>query len=406
MSGIPHYNLKKVMKRTMWLPMIESLETMAKRGNFSYPEDIRKAPKGMIQKAEYLAGIIKQLDPKHTDIIHAECQWLNTLAFTPKISTNILQELTAAGVPVDDSVRRTTIATMAAYAYAHLPVDAWRRLCTKAQIMQIGRNAWTTVRVNGVPEGYKINSSDETQESIKKSVCGYIFQTEGRAEQGYCSYYVDDVRDEHIFRIAMTDHPQYKKFWVKKSVFRERSFKDTTELVFRYVPSLGELSVCSDGDETFDKALCDCWRCGAFADLPDVTIEIIKKSTYHLDFIKGRSGTLDIPDGSMIKSARVILAKVENNDDRADWVTHHASRNQDINDKIVKNFIAADARPEMFSVKRIEIEFKYIDPLGAPTKFICYFTLSTSNWMSQPSDAQKYIREILEMAGIIDVRAA
>ena len=406
MSGIPHYNLKKVMKRTMWLPMIESLETMAKRGGFSYAEDLRKAPKGMIQKAEFLADVVRRLDDRQKDIIHAEFQWLNMMAFTPKITTNILRELENAGAEVDKAVKSTTVATMAAYAYAHIPVEAWRRLCTQTQIMQINKNAWTTVRVKGVPDGYAIDSSDLTQEAIKKSVCGYIYQTEGRAEQGYCSYYLDEARGEHIFRIVMTDHPQFKKFWVKKSVFRERNFRDTAELVFRYVPSLGELSVCSDGDEPFDKSLCECWRDAAFADLEGVTIEIVEKCAYNLDIIKRHSGKLDIPDGSKVKNARVILASVEDKKDRSDWTTHHASRRNDVHTKLVNEWRSGGRDPDEFIVKRLEIEFDYVDPCGAEMTLKCNFTRSSSNWMSQPSDAQKYIREILEMAGIIDVRAA
>ena len=402
MSKVPHYRTDLVIARTEFGPLVKMLKAIAERNHFQYNRELDYiTERGPKKKVTPINDALNALDKANHDIIVAEFQRLNTIAFTKQIATTILRLLDNHHIEVPVEIRNATMSGMAAWAYAMLPEPAWQQLCSLTQVAQIARNSWTTVDLHGIPEGYPIDTSDEMQERIKAAICEFISKSEGRAEAGFCGHYYDEDNNEDCFTLSMTDHPILKTIHVTKSRFRERLFKDVFQIVFRFNRTTHELHVCSDGNESYDKKLCNVWAKTLFDGVEDIEVVVQTADTYNLEFIKYRSGDLPIPEGSRITSAKVVCARTQMTTNSKKWNTWHLDGNDDLHTFLLKTWSANNIDVADMGVKRIEVDFDYLDPTGHRQKLHYYFSKSSSDYLSAPADAINYIREILVSVGVL-----
>jgi hypothetical protein len=406
MSKVQHFTLNKVIRRTDFGPIVLMLKTIAERNGFQFKRNLDWiAERGTATKITPIHDAITELDKANQNVIISEFQWLNMIAFTPQISTTILKAFDDLGLTEKEIVRSASLSDLGAWAYSYLSVQQWRDICTLAQVKQIGRNAWTTAKIRGLPDDIVPDTSEEMQVKIKEAICRTMYNREGRGERGYCSYHFDLARKEDCYRIAMTDHPALKTIWVKNSRFRQRPFRDVFEVVFRYNRKTHELYVCSDSDSGADISMCEQFCATEFAEVKDAEVVIPDRNVYHLNFIKERSGHLPVKAGSCIKRASVILARSQHTFNRKKWIMIHGDEKEDIHASLIKTWRANDTDPANVSVKRLEMEFVYEEPTGRVSSLRCYFTQSTTDFLSSPIEAQGEIREILVSAGLIDAAA-
>ena len=402
MSKVQHYRTDLVIARTEFGPIVKMMKAIAERRHFQFNHELDYISKrGPRMKVQPIMNILNELEKPNHDIIIAEFQRLNTIAFTKKMATTILRLLENHGVEIPPEIRSASISGKAAWAYAMLPEKAWHQICSLTQVAQIARNSWTTVNLLNIPEDFQIDTSDEMQERIKSGICEFISKTEGRAEAGFCGHYYDEDNNEDCFTLSMTDHPILKTIHVTKSRFRERPFKDVFQIVFRYNRTTHELHVCSDGNETFDKHLCNVWAKTIFPEADDIEIVIPNTDTYNLEFIKYRSGNLPIPEGSHIKSATVVSARTQVTTNSRKWFALHLDGHEDLHESLLNTWKANHVEPIEMSIKRIEIDFVYQDPMGERQTLRYFFSQSTSDYQSAPADAVISIRDILLDIGII-----
>jgi len=402
-TSVPHFKPQSVIFRTHIGPLHDMFDAIAARNGFVFTHGNWADRKRM--KVQPLIDSINALPKTHKDQIVTELYWLNTIAFTPKVSGAIKTALEAANVTVPEEIQKATLGDVAAWAYARIPQSAWQQICTLARIANIGKKSWTTFVLDGVDDSRPIDTTDVMQAKIKDKVCEFIFNTEGRAESGYCSHYRDESTGEECFRVDMTDFPLLKTIWVKKDLFRKRRFKDVFEVVFTYNPVTHEINIHSDGDSNFDRNLAREWVKAVFGDFEDIEVTLPATDTYKLDFIKYRSGNLPIPEGSHIDSARVVIARAQGRDDSGEGNSWSVGRTGDIHDKLVRAWTANGLTPEDLIIRRIEIDFYYTDPCGTSQRYRYRFTRTNSNYLDAPTGLKADIRTLLIAEGILNVAA-
>ena len=106
MSKVQHYRTDLVIARTEFGPIVKMMKAIAERRHFQFKHELDYISKrGPRMKVQPIMNILNELEKPNHDIIIAEFQRLNTIAFTKKMATTILRLLENHGVEIPPEIR-------------------------------------------------------------------------------------------------------------------------------------------------------------------------------------------------------------------------------------------------------------------------------------------------------------
>lgn len=353
-------------------------------------------------KPDALVDAVNAFDDDLREEINAAFRNIQGVGRCPKVKPTVIQILRNNGRVRDDAEQRKLLDDInsrdlfrvAAYLFCHQSTKVWKEICLMARQLKVAESAWLTFGVRGSSAP---DMSDDAQESLRKEICRVIFENEGRADEGWCSAFHDEDADEYSFVIDMTDHLGDKKERFAKNRFHVVPRKEVFDILFRYKPKLGELSIRAEGPRDYRKHMCELWIAnilGGQTALEDA------KCKYRLDGVLNRASmALSVDATSPVTRAEIESVEIGSavyEDLRLVW----RSARGDLKSVVMAALGAAGIPREELRVERIDIRFHYLDRNGDAVHDIRYFRRDATNVVRAPDAIKKAIPKILADNGI------
>lgn len=351
-----------------------------------------------VNTAEGIVDEINGLPPEKREKIVREFRNIHTISRAPKVKPTIIEIMRRGGKLSKendneyylDQMNHIDLARTAAFLFLTVDTQMWRDICTMARHFSVAESYWLTFELE-TGDDFKLHTNDDTLAALRKKVCSFIFKNEGRADEGWCSVYHDEASDEYSCTIDMTDHLQNKKERIERNTFRMVSKKDVFDVLFRYKPSLKELSIRAEGPRAYRKEMCEYWVqtiAAGNARLKDL------KQKYYLDKVLTMPSELAVPGGTPIRAATIAgieIAYASNESQRIAF--------RDLGEYTLKMIgaMAKAAKIPLFAFKvtKIEIDFAYL----AGDKHIehdrRFFRAHDSNVVRAPDLIKLFIHSLL-----------
>lgn len=168
------------------------------------------------------------------------------------------------------------------------------------------------------------------------------------------------------------------------------------------------LSICSDYDSATDKVIARAWLVGVLGsdEANRIMLEMPQRDTFTLDFIKYRSADIPVPAGSVIESAKVVLANTKKRGrGNKNFLLKSDDEMDDLHVMLINSWTANHLCADDFDVTRMEIIFTYTDADGAAGSMRCKFSRQKSNYLEAPDTLKSAIHQLLVERRIINVAA-
>lgn len=361
---------------------------------------------GTLKPAKLVAAI-NSLDDTLREAINAEFRNIQGVGRCTKVKPTVIQIMRNHGMVKDDAHHAQLLAQInerdlfyvAANLSFNLPLRAWQEVCLMARQLRVPESGWLTFGILPRPDAATPapDVSDAALERLRKRICELIFTNEGRADEGWCSHFHDSATGVHSFAIDMTDHLDDKKVRFARNRFRVVPRKEVFDVLFRYKPQLGELSIRAEGPRDYRRLMCELWLAeilGGAATLDD------SRHKYRLDRVLAMPNlALRVAADSAITRAEiegVELGSSIYDDLRFGWRSNRGN---------LKTVVAAVAQAaniplSELRVQRIDIRLHYLDRTGNAASDLRYLRPDASNVIRAPDEIRREIPALLELNGL------